>query len=562
VELVLRDYQQECVNRVLEAYRQNPHGEELLVLATGAGKTVIFSHVIHALASEYGLNALIIAHRDELLDQAADKYRMVKPDAIIGKVGSGVHQYGGEVTVASISTISRPDHIKRLKAIGYGLIIIDEAHHQAADGYQRVLAALPDAFVLNVTATPMRLDKKDITGGKKPLYQGTILDMIRQKYLCDIRVHAIQTEESLDNVHTLAGDFNEKELALAVNTPARNNLIVKKYQEYTPGKRAVAFCVTLEHASALANAFNAQGIPAAMIAGSTPIEERQRLYKAYRAGTIRVLTNVMVLTEGWDEPLAEVCIFARPTQSQGLYIQMGGRVLRLAPGKKHATFLDITDNCLKHRIVPQNFKQAIGTHVKEDETLLEAVEREENEKAEREATEKRALIRKLNERRKEDKQVDLFSLPEWEERENGYFVLTVGLQKHRIAITPCKGRDGLYDVYARLAPAFNPAQKWLSAQPLDWCQQYAEKRARMLAENSKNAVLVDRNAAWRSKPIDPESGQAGMLRMYRIPYGEGTNILTKGQASDAIDAHKQKIEERKRKKAERAAARAQRQVAG
>ncbi len=556
MELVLRDYQQECVNRVLAAYKQNPHGQELLVLPTGAGKTVVFSHVIHSLASEYGLNTLIVAHRDELLDQAADKYRMVKPDAIIGKVGSGVHQYGGEVTVAGISTISRPDHIKRLKAIGYGLIIIDEAHHQAAEGYQRVLAALPDAFVLNVTATPMRLDKKNIADGKKPLYQGTILDMIRQGYLCDIRVHAIQTEESLDNVHTLAGDFNEKELALAVNTPARNNLIVKKYQEYANGKRAVAFCVTLEHASALASTFNAQGIPAAMIAGSTPLEERAKLYKAYRAGTIRVLTNVMVLTEGWDEPLAEVCIFARPTQSQGLYIQMGGRVLRLAPDKKYATFLDITDNCLKHRIVPQNFRQAIGTHVKEDESLLEAVEREENEKAENEAQKKRAFIRKLNERRKEDKQVDLFGLPEWEERDSGMFVLTVGVQKHRIAIIPSKDNPGLYGVYARLAPSFE-AQRWLAAQPLDWCQQFAEKKARMLTESSSNIKLVDKNAAWRGGPMS--EGQEKFLKWKKIPVHEG---MTKGEAADLIDAWKEQDAAKKQAKAERAAARAEKKVAG
>lgn len=200
MSIVLRPYQQEAVQAVLKAYKQNPRGQELIVMATGGGKTIVFSSVIDTLAREYGLNALIIAHRDELLNQAADKYRMIKPHAIIGKVGSGIHQYGGEVTVASIATISRSDHLKSLKAL-YGtgnklIIIIDEAHHQASESYQRVLQTLPDAFVLSVTATPDRLDKKQIIN-KKPLYQATIIDLIEQGYLCDMRAIAIKDRKSV-----------------------------------------------------------------------------------------------------------------------------------------------------------------------------------------------------------------------------------------------------------------------------------------------------------------------------------------------------------------------------
>src|SRR6266704_3269959 len=158
MEIVLRDYQQTCIEKVIQAYQENKQGRSLLVLPTGSGKTIVFSQIIHKL----NVNTIILAHRDELLNQAADKYRMVKPDAIIGKVGSGFHEYGGELTVASVATVSRPEHLKRLKAIGYGLIVVDETHHLMADGYQKVLEALPDAFVLGVTATPDRLDKKSI----------------------------------------------------------------------------------------------------------------------------------------------------------------------------------------------------------------------------------------------------------------------------------------------------------------------------------------------------------------------------------------------------------------
>ncbi len=154
MEIELRPYQTESINRILASYEQNKHSSELLVLPTGSGKTVIFSQIIHHLSEKYGVNALVIAHRDEILDQSADKYRMVKPDAIIGKVGSGIHEYGGEVTVASIQTISRPEHLKRLQSIGYGLVITDEAHHSQAESYQKVYEVLPDAFHLLVTASP------------------------------------------------------------------------------------------------------------------------------------------------------------------------------------------------------------------------------------------------------------------------------------------------------------------------------------------------------------------------------------------------------------------------
>jgi superfamily II DNA or RNA helicase len=546
MSIVLRPYQQEAVQAVLKAYKQNPRGQELIVMATGGGKTIVFSSVIDTLAREYGLNALIIAHRDELLNQAADKYRMIKPHAIIGKVGSGIHQYGGEVTVASIATISRSDHLKSLKAL-YGtgnklIIIIDEAHHQASESYQRVLQTLPDAFVLSVTATPDRLDKKQIIN-KKPLYQATIIDLIEQGYLCDMRAIAIKTDTSLDDVKTTAGDYNERDLDSAINTPTRNRRVAQSYLEHTPGKRGICFGITVSHAQALAYAFNDMGVSAACVEGNTPLEERKRLYHQFHTGEIKVLTNVMVLSEGYDEPLVEVAILARPTQSRSLYVQQVGRVLRLAPGKKIATILDITDNCMKHRIAPQQFKYVLQHALLPNETLLEAIAREENEKDEKIATEKRALIRRLNHRRDRDIAIDPLGLPEWQENDKGMFVMEVGLERHRIALVPCKGMDGLYEVWARLAPDFE-AQKWLGGYAIDWAMQFAEKKAHLLLEGEIG--LADKNAPWRSKPFDPNSKQAGKLKQYKIEPWPG---MTKGEASDLIDARKAEIEARKAKKA-------------
>src|SRR3989440_6652704 len=308
--VILRPYQEACVRHVLAAYEQDRRGQELLVLPTAAGKTVIFSQVIAQLAGRYGLHALIVAHTDELLNQAAEKYRQVKPSALIGKVGGGIYDYGGEVTVASVDTISRPTHLATLKRIGYGLVVVDEAHRSAAAKYQRVLEALPGAFVLKVTATPDRLDGKPISD-KPSLYSTDILTMIEQGYLCDVKAIGIRTETSLESIHTEGGDYHEQELEAAIDTPERNARVVEAYQEHACGRRAICFAVTVQHARNLAHAFTTAGIPAAFVCGQTPLWERKRLYTALRRGEIKVLTNVQVLCEGFDEPLVDCVIMAR-----------------------------------------------------------------------------------------------------------------------------------------------------------------------------------------------------------------------------------------------------------
>src|SRR6266702_5640967 len=325
--VTLRPYQEECIKRVIAAYEQNRYGHELLVLPTAAGKTVIFSQIIHQLAERYGLNALIVAHTDELLNQAAEKYRQVKPSAVIGKVGGGIHNYGGEVTVASVDTISRPNHLATLKRTGYGLVVVDESHRSAAPKYQRVLEALPDAFVLKVTATPDRLDGKPISD-KPALYRTDILAMIEQGYLCDFKAIATRTETSLDSIHTEGGDYREQELEAAIDLPQRNGRVAEAYCEHAVGRRAICFAVTVQHAHNLANVFTSVGIPAAAISGETPLGERRRLYHALRTGEVNVLCNVLVLNEGFDLPLVDCVIMARPTRSRALFVQCIGRGLR------------------------------------------------------------------------------------------------------------------------------------------------------------------------------------------------------------------------------------------
>jgi superfamily II DNA or RNA helicase len=537
--LELRDYQSETVDAVLARYRQNPHGSAKFVWATGLGKTIGFSAIAHAIRQMSDTNVLIIAHRDELLNQAAEKYRFIDPTAIIGKVGSGVYEWGAPVTVASIQTICRPNHLKQIKLFNYGLVIIDEVHHaHEHNEYGKVLSALPDAFKVGVTATDMRLDKRsnDAIFGQAIVNYG-IRWGIANGHLCDLRAVAIKTETTLDNVKTSRNmegetDFQVGELANAIDTDARNARIVAAWKEHAQGRRTICFGVTVAHAAHIAEAFRSEGIEATVVSGETPHEERQQLYAALAAGSLKVLCTVQVLTEGFDLPRLDCIILARPTQSTGLFLQCIGRGTRKAPGKTDCLILDLTDNVFNHKLEPVSLSKAIGLRVKDNELISEAEEREK-----RETAEKKAQVRKLHAHRDTDLHIDLLEKLLWQERTDGLFVLEIGREKHRIAIVP-EG-DG-YSVWARLFPGYE-AQRWGNAMPLDWAQDLAEKKARMLLADPRAISLVDRQAAWRNDPASEK--MLGFLRWKRIPHDPAT--ITKGEAGDLIDAWKQQDEARK-----------------
>lgn len=542
----LRDYQKEIVEKVVGLYKANSSGRAKFVWATGLGKTVGFSAIAHEIRKYSQTNVIIIAHREELLKQAAEKYQMIDPTAIIGQVGAGRHEWGAPVTVASIQTVSREEHLKALKRFNYGLVIIDEVHHcHMHNEYGKVIRALPDAFIIGVTATDMRLDGRsnfEIFGA--PIQEYGIIKGITNGHLCDLKAVALKTQTNLDQVKTSKNmdgekDFNVTQLENAIDTPVRNKRVVDGYLEHASGRRAICFGVTVKHAENLAKAFRDQGVAAEALSGETSTEERSRMYAALRSGKLLVLCSVQVLTEGFDEPLVSCIIMARPTQSTSLFLQCLGRGTRLAPGKQDCLLLDLTDNVFNHRLEPVTLSKALGKVVKDKESVTQALAREEKEKAE-----KQAQVGKLRTARDKDITIDLIKAEtelKWTTLDNGIFVLTVGREQHRIALVPSENQDGMYTVWARLFPGYE-AQQWSTDQPLDWAQNLAEYKAKMLLADPKSIGLLDRNAAWRSRPIDPESKQVQVLNWYKIPW---TPAMTKGEAADLIDRHKQQIEARK-----------------
>ena len=374
-----REYQTECLNKIIGRYE---HGitRQLVSLPTGTGKTVIFSH----LAKTMNRRTLILAHRDELLDQAIAKLRMVWPEADIGKVKATQDETDAHVVVASVQSAARKNRLQRLARQNFGLLIIDECHHAAADSYKRIVHDLdfmvgdPSRLCVGLTATPARADGLALgTVFQEIVYEASLPTMIRAGYLCDLSGIAVKTETDLSNVGCRAGEYQTGQLAQAVDTPARNQIAVEAYLEHAADRKAIAFCANVDHARSLADTFSASGISAAAVWGDMPTEDRRRTLAGFDRGRLQVVTNCGVLTEGFDQPDVSALLMCRPTRSQGLYIQMVGRGTRTYPGKQDCVVIDMVD-AGRHQAVM--LATLAGRPIKAGETLAEALDRSQREK--------------------------------------------------------------------------------------------------------------------------------------------------------------------------------------
>lgn len=354
---MLRQYQRAAVNAVKASISQNP----ILVLPTGAGKTVSASTIV----KELNRPTLWLAHRKELVEQAAKQLQDL--GLHVGIIKAGVEgDRTAPVQVASVQTLARrsmPDA---------GLIVVDEAHHATAEGYRSIIDACPGCPVVGLTATPFRLDGRGLgdVGFGTIIVGATTRQLIEAGTLHSPKVWCSTTPD-LRGLKVLAGDYSLGQLAARVNTDGQNADIVETWRKHADGIRTVAFAVNVEHSLAIVAAFTAAGIAAEHLDGSTPADVRAGILKRLRTGETTIVSNCMVLTEGWDLPALECAIIARPTASLNLHLQMIGRVMRAADGKDGAIVLDHAGNHHVHGLVTRSLRYSLdgSTKVGTDEPL-------------------------------------------------------------------------------------------------------------------------------------------------------------------------------------------------
>lgn len=336
----LRGYQQQAIDDLRAAYRAGARAP-LLCLATGGGKTCIFSAIAQSAVAR-GRNVLILVHRRELLHQASRKLTAIGVDH--GLIAARMAMTDQPVQVASVQTLVRRLHIMTWQP---SLIIIDEAHHAAAGSWDRVLRHWPDAFRLGVTATPCRLDGRGLAQAFDHLVLGpSVASLIDAGYLTGARIYAPPQVADLSGIRKRAGDYAADQAADAMNRPTVTGDAIAHYRKLADGQQAIAFCCSIDHANAVCSAFTAAGINVATLLGNTP--DRDQIVAAFGAGSLKILVTVDVVSEGFDIPAASCAILLRPTQSLGLYLQQVGRVLRPAVGKELAIILDHVGNVARH----------------------------------------------------------------------------------------------------------------------------------------------------------------------------------------------------------------------
>lgn len=544
----LRNYQTGSLEKSLERYRAGVN-RQLIVMATGLGKAVLFA----ALRShhQFRKRVMVLVHREELAKQAAEKIHRWNPGLMIGtEMASSYAAPMDNFVVASVPTLGRAgsQRIGRFHPDEFDCIVSDEAHHSVSPQWKRVLdhfglleSGNAPCLSLGLTATPNRADGT----GLRQCFDEIVYDMgidagIQQGFLVDLRCWRVETKTGLDKVHTVAGDFNQGELADAVNTPERNMTVVKAWAKHAWDKKTIVFTVDVQHALDLAEAFKGLGVSCAAVWGEDP--ERADKLKRHRTGEIKVLTNCAVLTEGYDDAGIECVVLAKPTKSALLLTQMIGRGTRIPDGfnnmsevgefgKQNCCILDVADTTSKHQIcsVPSLLGMPKDLDLK-GETYRKAKDRLERV-AKEFPTANLADLRDLNKLNAITEQISLFQVKypveistltelAWRKQGEGYWL---PVDHGRVTLAQDLRGDwwtrgtvagfGMEIHSQNLAGAFNAAD-------------------RAITDMGGNRALYARDARWREAVPTPKQVELCAKIRMNIPAG-----ATRGMVSAALDAH-------------------------
>lgn len=407
--LNLRPYQTEAKQAILNEWEEGRQ-KTLLVLPTGTGKTIVFSSVTEHQVN-LGHRVLILAHREELLTQAADKLKSASGiDAVLEKGES--HSLGSffPVTVGSVQSLAQEKRLAMFPEDYFQDIVVDEAHHCLSDSYQRVLKHFPAANILGVTATPDRGDKQTLGQFFDSLaYEYSMSRAIREGYLSPIKAQLIPLRLDISQVKISSGDFGASDIGCALEPYLHQ--IAAEMARYCQGRKTVVFLPLIATSQKFCQMLNANGLRAAEVNGMS--DNRAEILRDFENGRYDVLCNSMLLTEGWDCPAVDCVVVLRPTKVRSLYQQMVGRGMRLFPCKENLLLLDFLwmterhDLCKPSSLIAKDEKiaEAIDEQMQEDEYGVDLIEAEEQ--AERDVLKEReeALARELAEMRSKKKKL-------------------------------------------------------------------------------------------------------------------------------------------------------------
>lgn len=342
----LRPYQQRARDRI-HAEWENGHTRTLLVLPTGTGKTIVFASVA-ADQVRAGDRVLILAHRGELLEQAADKLqRSTGLVSAVEKADATCLNTWFRVVVGSVQTLQRTARLERFPRDYFGTIIIDEAHHAITDGYRRILDYFGSAKVLGVTATPDRGDMRNLGEVFDSLaFEYKLTDAIKEGYLCRIMAQTIPLKLDISSVTMSGGDYAVGDLGTALDPYLEQ--IAAEMAQRCKGRKTVVFLPLIKTSQKFRDLLNSHGFRAAEVNGQST--DRKEVLADFDAGKYNVLCNSMLLTEGWDCPSVDCVVVLRPTKVRSLYSQMVGRGTRLSPGKTDLLLLDFLWMTDKHEL--------------------------------------------------------------------------------------------------------------------------------------------------------------------------------------------------------------------
>jgi superfamily II DNA or RNA helicase len=340
----LRKYQEEAKNAVLETWEIGTD-KTLLVLPTGTGKTIVFSKIVEDRVRN-GHRVLILAHREELLNQASDKlFKATGLRTALEKAENSCRDSWLNVIVGSIQTLQNPKRLETFPEDYFDTIIVDEAHHAISASYRRVLDHFESAKVLGVTATADRGDKRSLGEYFESIaYEYTLVKAIKEGFLVPIKAKTVPLEINLNNVKISAGDFQASELGATLEPYLER--IADEMVMHCSDKKTVVFLPLISTSQKFCEILNKKGLSATEVNGTS--QDRTEIITDFETGKYKVLCNSMLLTEGWDCPSVDCIVCLRPTKVRALYAQIVGRGTRLHPGKDHLLLLDFLWNTDRH----------------------------------------------------------------------------------------------------------------------------------------------------------------------------------------------------------------------